>query len=86
MTSLSSTSRTETFRSASEGVAGVPGAGEYQQARKNGNGNLVGAGVAAADSGAPIIINSNSTAVGNWQQIEMTLGEGAEGLIMTENH
>lgn len=24
--------------------------------------------------------------MGNWQQIEMTLGDGAEGLIMTENH
>jgi len=32
------------------------------------------------------IINSNSYAIGNWQQIEMTLGDGAEGLIMTENH
>lgn len=34
-----------------------------------------------------IIVNSStSIAVGNWQQIEMTLGDGAEGLIMTENH
>lgn len=32
------------------------------------------------------VINSYSYAVGNWQQIEMTLGDGAEGLIMTENH
>ncbi|MDP3534434.1 MAG: hypothetical protein Q8S08_03480 [Halomonas sp.] len=38
-------------------------------------------------SGGVVIINSStSIAVGNWQQIEMTLGDGAEGLIMTENH
>ena len=37
---------------------------------------------------AGAIINNNSTsiAVGNWQQIEMLLGDGSEGLIMTENH
>ncbi|UYO73116.1 hypothetical protein M0220_09395 [Halomonas qinghailakensis] len=43
--------------------------------------------VAADSSEDTIIVNSStSIAVGNWQQIEMTLGDGAEGLIMTENH
>lgn len=36
--------------------------------------------------GIVIVNSSTSIAVGNWQQIEMTLGDGAEGLIMTENH
>ena len=31
-------------------------------------------------------IQSNSYAIGNWIQVEMTLAEGAEGLIMIENH
>ncbi|WP_445010103.1 hypothetical protein [Vreelandella stevensii] len=39
-----------------------------------------------APEGIIIINSSTSLAVGNWQQIEMTLGDGAEGLIMTENH
>ncbi|MFP3342269.1 hypothetical protein R0J87_07110 [Halomonas sp. SIMBA_159] len=43
--------------------------------------------VASESSEGIIIVNSStSIAVGNWQQIEMTLGDGAEGLIMTENH
>ncbi|MDF1777209.1 MAG: hypothetical protein P1V13_14325 [Rhizobiaceae bacterium] len=60
----------------------------YQYARDNrGGGN--GANGAAAIAGAlggTVIINNSTTAVGNWQQIEMTLGDGAEGLVMTENH
>ena len=31
-------------------------------------------------------IQSNSYAIGNWIQVEMILGEGADGLIMIENH
>lgn len=43
--------------------------------------------VAGASSEGIVIVNSSTSfAVGNWQQIEMTLGDGAEGLIMTENH
>lgn len=43
--------------------------------------------LASESSEGIIIVNSStSIAVGNWQQIEMTLGDGAEGLIMTENH
>ncbi|MEQ8695196.1 hypothetical protein [Bauldia litoralis] len=59
----------------------------YQRAEDRGTGGeLIGAAGVAAANGVPLIINSNSMAVGNWQQIEMTLGKGAEGLIMTENH
>lgn len=59
----------------------------YQRAQdKDSDGELIGAAGVAAANGVPLIINSNSMAVGNWQQIEMTLGKGAEGLIMTENH
>jgi len=58
----------------------------YQQAEDAGNSELIGALVVGAAYGSPITINSVSYAVGNWQQIEMTLGDGAEGLIMTENH
>ncbi|MCD1642048.1 hypothetical protein [Aurantimonas coralicida] len=57
----------------------------YQYARDN-RGSAAGAAGVAGAFGSPVIINSTSTAVGNWQQIEMTLGDGAEGLIMTENH
>ena len=57
----------------------------YQLSRDQRNGLAGAAGIAAAN-GLPLIINSTSMAVGNWQQIEMTLAEGAEGLIMTENH
>lgn len=43
--------------------------------------------VAGAPSEGVMIVNSSTSfAVGNWQQIEMTLGDGAEGLIMTESH
>lgn len=47
-----------------------------------------GSGNPGGDVQAGAIVNNNSTsiAVGNWQQIEMTLGDGAEGLIMTESH
>lgn len=57
--------------------------------RRNGGGSGSGnSGASAGGINAGAIINNNSTAisVGNWQQIEMTLGDGAEGLIMTENH
>ncbi|GKX33598.1 MAG: hypothetical protein MnENMB40S_12160 [Rhizobiaceae bacterium MnEN-MB40S] len=57
----------------------------FQLARDNDEGLAAAAGIAAS-TGSPIVINSTSTAVGNWQQIEMTLGDGAEGMIMTENH
>ncbi|MCY0096853.1 hypothetical protein [Hoeflea ulvae] len=60
----------------------------YQYARDNraaaNNGN--GAAAIAGALGGTVIINNNTTAVGNWQQIELTLGDGAEGLVMTENH
>jgi thiamine phosphate synthase YjbQ (UPF0047 family) len=39
-----------------------------------------------AGYGSTVVINNTTMAVGNWQQIEMTLGDNAEGLIMTENH
>ncbi|UJQ93409.1 hypothetical protein [Mariluticola halotolerans] len=58
----------------------------YQQAHDAGNQELIGALVVGAAYGSPITINSFSYAVGNWQQITMELGDGAEGLIMTENH
>ncbi len=60
----------------------------YQYARDNRRSDR-GANGAAAIAGAlggTVIINNSTTAVGNWQQIEMTLGDGAEGLVMTENH
>ncbi len=58
----------------------------YQQAHDAGNSELIGALVVGAAYGSPITINSYSYAVGNWQQITMDLGDGAEGLIMTESH
>ncbi|WP_018699034.1 hypothetical protein [Amorphus coralli] len=59
----------------------------FQNARDNRTDEgLAGAAAIGAGAGMPMIVNSYSTAVGNWQQIEMTLAEGAEGLIMTENH
>lgn len=58
----------------------------YQLSRDRENGGLAGAAGVAAANGLPLVVNSTSMAVGNWQQIEMTLGDGAEGLIMTENH
>lgn len=59
----------------------------YQYARDNASGTNLGAAAGIAGAlGSTVIINSNAYAVGNWQQIEMTLGDGAEGLIMTENH
>ena len=57
----------------------------YQYARDNASRIGAAAGIAGA-LGSGVVINSNTYAVGNWQQIEMTLGDGAEGLIMTENH
>lgn len=59
----------------------------YQYARDNRAANSgTGAAAIAGSLGGTVIINNSTTAVGNWQQIEMTLGDGAEGLIMTENH
>ena len=59
----------------------------YQYARDNrAANNGTGAAAIAGALGGTVIINNSTTAVGNWQQIEMTLGDGAEGLIMTENH
>ncbi|MCD1636951.1 hypothetical protein K7H91_24690 [Martelella mediterranea] len=56
-----------------------------EEGRRN-NDRTAGAAAVAGAAGVPLVINSASYAVGNWQQIEMTLAEGAEGLIMTENH
>ncbi len=59
----------------------------YQYARDNrAANNGTGAAAIAGALGGTVIINNSTTAVGNWQQIEMTLGDGAEGLVMTENH
>lgn len=60
----------------------------YQYARDNrgGSNGANGAAAIAGALGGTVIINNSTTAVGNWQQIEMTLGDGAEGLVMTENH
>lgn len=41
-------------------------------------------GGAGGYPGMPAI--SNAYAIGNWLQVEMHLAEGAEGLIMIENH
>lgn len=56
--------------------------------RRNGIGGAKAGSGGSGDINAGAIINNNSTsiAVGNWQQIEMTLGDDAEGLIMTESH
>ncbi|QSV17655.1 hypothetical protein [Photobacterium ganghwense] len=37
-------------------------------------------------SGTGIFINNTTISAGNWQQIEMTLSEGSEGMIMSESH
>lgn len=69
--------------------ASVQGSLILQETKRRNGGGGSGAGPSGnGDINAGAIINNNSTsiAVGNWQQIEMTLGDGAEGLIMTENH
>ncbi|EPF2958748.1 hypothetical protein ACSL9D_004016 [Vibrio alginolyticus] len=43
-------------------------------------------GVLGGDMSAGVIINNTTIAAGNWQQIEMTLGDGSEGMIMSESH
>ncbi|AJE48643.1 hypothetical protein [Celeribacter indicus] len=46
-----------------------------------------GSGVGILSGGYPgYPVASSAYAVGNWIQIEMSLAEGAEGLIMVENH
>lgn len=69
--------------------ASIQGSLILQEAKRRNSAS--GSGSRASGSGdinAGSIINNNSTsiAVGNWQQIEMILGDGSEGLIMTENH
>ncbi|MBD3677386.1 MAG: hypothetical protein HUJ27_03185 [Rhodobacteraceae bacterium] len=48
------------------------------------DGSGQGFGGAGGYPGFPAV--SNAYAIGNWLQVEMTLAEGAEGLIMIENH
>lgn len=44
------------------------------------------AGNVAGLTGYPgVTYSSQSTAIGNWIQVEMTLGDGSEGLVMIEN-
>lgn len=57
-----------------------------QYAHDNRNRGVSGFAAGYGGYGAAVVINNTTMAVGNWQQIEMTLGDGAEGLIMTENH
>ncbi len=68
--------------------ASIQGSLILQEARRrnNGSGRSGSGGSGSINAGAIVNNNSTSIAVGNWQQIEMTLGDGAEGLIMTENH
>ncbi|MDR5901109.1 hypothetical protein [Halomonas icarae] len=69
--------------------ASVQGSLILQEAkRRNGSSGSGARTSGSGDINAGAIINNNSTsiAVGNWQQIEMMLGDGAEGLIMTESH
>ncbi|WP_442487404.1 hypothetical protein [Halomonas litopenaei] len=68
--------------------ASIQGSLILQEARRrnNGSGGSGSGGSGSINAGAIVNNNSTSIAVGNWQQIEMTLGDGAEGLIMTENH
>ncbi|WP_193092077.1 hypothetical protein [Halomonas colorata] len=68
--------------------ASIQGSLILQEARRRNSGSVGSGSGGSGNINAGAIINNNSTsiAVGNWQQIEMTLGDGAEGLIMTENH
>ncbi|ABE58421.1 hypothetical protein [Chromohalobacter israelensis] len=68
--------------------ASIQGSLLLQEARRRNSGSGDSGSDDRGSINAGAIVNNNSTsiAVGNWQQIEMTLGDGAEGLIMTENH